>query len=31
VEKQIKPIAEGILPFIDLSFENMTSQQMGLF
>jgi DNA polymerase-2 len=31
VEKQIKPIAEGILPFIGLSFENMTSQQMGLF
>jgi len=31
VEKQIKPIAEGILPFINLSFENMTSQQMGLF
>jgi DNA polymerase-2 len=31
VEKQIKPIAEGILPFIDLSFENITSQQMGLF
>ena len=31
VEKQVKPIAEGILPFIDLSFENMTSQQMGLF
>ena len=31
VEKQIKPIAEGILPFIDLSFESMTSLQMGLF
>jgi DNA polymerase-2 len=31
VEKQIKPIAEGILPFIGLSFEDMTSQQMGLF
>ena len=31
VEKQIKPIAEGILPFIALSFEDMTSQQMGLF
>jgi DNA polymerase-2 len=31
VDKQIKPIAEGILPFINLSFENMTSQQMGLF
>jgi DNA polymerase-2 len=31
VDKQIKPIAEGILPFIGLSFEDMTSQQMGLF
>jgi DNA polymerase-2 len=31
VEKQIKPIAEGILPFIGLSFEDITSQQMGLF
>ena len=31
VDKQIKPIAEGILPFIDLSFEDITSQQLGLF
>jgi len=31
VDKQIRPIAEGILPFINLSFEDMTSQQMGLF
>ena len=31
VDKQIKPIAEGILPFIGSSFEDMTSQQMGLF
>jgi DNA polymerase II len=31
VEKQIRPIAEGILPFIGLSFEALTSQQMGLF
>jgi DNA polymerase-2 len=31
IEKQIKPIAEGILPFIGLSFEDMTSQQLGLF
>ena len=31
VDKQIKPIAEGILPLIGLSFEDMTSQQMGLF
>ncbi|MFQ3237245.1 MAG: DNA polymerase-2, partial [Paraglaciecola sp.] len=31
VEKQIRPIAEGILPFIGLSFEQITSEQMGLF
>jgi DNA polymerase-2 len=31
VDKQIKPIAEGILPFIGLSFEDMISQQMELF
>jgi DNA polymerase-2 len=31
VEKQIRPIAEGILPFIGLSFEALTSQQLGLF
>ncbi len=31
VEKQIKPIAEGILPFIGLSFNNIASRQMGLF
>jgi DNA polymerase-2 len=31
VDKQIKPIAEGILPFIGLSFEDLTSQQMDLF
>jgi DNA polymerase-2 len=31
IDKQIKPIAEGILPFIGLSFEDITSQQMGLF
>lgn len=31
VDKQIKPIAEGILPFIGLSFEDITSHQMGLF
>jgi DNA polymerase-2 len=31
VDKQIKPIAEGILPFIGVSFKDMTSQQMGLF
>lgn len=31
IEKQIKPIAEGILPFINLSFEQLTSKQLGLF
>lgn len=31
IEKQIKPIAEGILPFINLSFEDIASQQLGLF
>ncbi len=31
IEKQIKPIAEGILPFVDLSFEDITGAQIGLF
>lgn len=31
VDKQIKPIADGILPFINQSFEEMTSAQLGLF
>lgn len=31
IAKQIQPIAEGILPFIDLSFEQLTSTQLGLF
>jgi DNA polymerase-2 len=31
IEKQIKPIADGILPFIGLSFDLITDQQMGLF
>ena len=31
VDKQIKPIAEGILPFINVSFADITSRQMGLF
>lgn len=31
IDKQIRPIAEGILPFVGLSFETLTSQQMGLF
>lgn len=31
IDKQIRPIAEGILPFIDLSFERINSAQMALF
>lgn len=31
VEKQIRPIAEGILPFIGLSFSNISSSQLDLF
>lgn len=31
IEKQVRPIAEGILPFISLSFEDITSAQIGLF
>lgn len=31
VEKQIRPIAESILPVIGLSFDDMDNQQMGLF
>lgn len=31
IDKQIEPIADGILPFIDLSFSQITNKQMGLF
>lgn len=31
VDKQLQPIADGILPFINQSFEAMTSAQLGLF
>ncbi|MEP4890627.1 MAG: DNA polymerase II [Aliiglaciecola sp.] len=31
IDKQIRPIAEGILPFINVSFEDITSNQLGLF
>lgn len=31
IDKQIRPIAEGILPFIGESFEEITSAQLGLF
>jgi len=31
VEKQLRPIAEGILPFVGVNFESLISEQMGLF
>ncbi|MGR5391545.1 DNA polymerase II [Vibrio crassostreae] len=31
IDKQIKPVAEAILPFIGLDFERVTGQQLGLF
>ena len=31
IEKQIRPIAEGILPFVSLSYDDISSQQLGLF
>lgn len=31
VEKQLKPIAEGILPFVNLSFTELSASQLGLF
>ncbi|MGL1957409.1 MAG: DNA polymerase II [Colwellia sp.] len=31
IDKQIKPIADDILPFIGTSFEQITSNQLGLF
>lgn len=31
IERQIKPIADGILPFIGLSFDQLTNAQLGLF
>lgn len=31
VDKQLEPIADGILPFIGLSFERVSGQQLGLF
>ncbi|QJR82856.1 DNA polymerase II [Alteromonas pelagimontana] len=31
IEKQIRPIAESILPSIGLSFDDLFNQQMGLF
>jgi DNA polymerase-2 len=31
VDRQIEPVADGILPFIGLSFQAIVDQQMGLF
>ncbi|WNO08928.1 DNA polymerase II [Teredinibacter sp. KSP-S5-2] len=31
IEKQLRPIAEAILPFVDLSFDSLIKHQMGLF
>lgn len=31
VEKQLKPIADGILPFIGLDFHELSNSQLGLF
>ncbi len=31
IDKQIRPIADGILPFVGLSFEGLASRQLGLF
>lgn len=31
IERQLKAVADAILPFVDLSFDDIISQQMGLF
>lgn len=31
VDKQLKPVAEAILPFIDIDFERLNAAQLGLF
>jgi len=31
IERQIEPIADGILQFLDSSFQDVTDQQLGLF
>lgn len=31
IDKQLRPIADGILPFIGQDFEQLSSQQLGLF
>jgi len=31
VDRQIEPVADGILPFIGLSFQSIVDMQLGLF
>jgi DNA polymerase II len=31
IERQLRPVAEGILPFVGENFDTLVSQQMGLF
>lgn len=31
IDKQLRPIAEAILPFIGQSFDDLSAPQMGLF
>ena len=31
VDKQLKPIADGILPFVDMDFESIVSAQTAIF
>jgi len=31
IDKQLLPIADGILPFVELSFDQITATQLGLF
>lgn len=31
IEKQLKPVADAILPFVGSSFDDVTSRQLGLF
>jgi DNA polymerase-2 len=31
IDKQLKPVADGILPLVGLDFKTLTDEQMGLF
>ncbi|OXE32057.1 DNA polymerase II, partial [Vibrio parahaemolyticus] len=31
IDKQLKPVADAILPFIGTDFETLSAPQMGLF